>query len=68
MNQACEKIKDMKAIDEMKVAEDKVTIALFQILYELFFSTYFKNRKLFLLIGEYHVNLHRYNLDSSLYA
>ena len=52
MNQACEKIKDMNAINEMKVVEDKVMIALFQILHELFTSTYFLNRKLFLLIGE----------------
>ena len=52
MRQACEKIKDMNAIDEIKVAEDKVIIALFQILFELFFSTYFQNRKLFPLIGE----------------
>ena len=52
MKQAREKIKDMNAIDEIKVAEDKVIIALFQILFELFSSTYFQNRKLFPLIGE----------------
>ena len=52
MSQACEKIKDMNAINEMKVAEDKVIIAIFQILNELFTSTYDKNRKFFPLIGK----------------
>ena len=52
LKQAREIIKDMNIIDEIKVADDKVTIALFQILNELFCSTYFQNRKLFPLIGE----------------
>ena len=52
LKQAREKIKDMNVIDEIKVADDKVTIALFQILNELFYSTYFQNRKPFPLIGK----------------